>query len=100
MRPHRIAIALSAMLLTVLLGSVPTASAAPYCGITWGSLTKTVLSGTEAPITDVRTGRHDCWDRLVIDVGGTPAPGYGVGYVDSFQPFGGGSALPVTGGAV
>jgi hypothetical protein len=102
MKPHRIAIALSALTLTGLLGNVPTASAAdaPYCGITWGSQPKAVLQSTGAPVADARTGRHDCWDRLVVDLGGAPASGYDVRYVDSYRSLGLGPVVPVAGGAI
>ena len=101
MKPHRIAIALSILTFATLLGGVSTASAAaPYCGIIWGSQEKAVLQGSQAPITNARTGRHDCWDRLVIDLNGTPPSGYHVRYVDSYQAFTYGPGLSVTGGAV
>lgn len=102
MRPHRIAIALSALTVTTLLSGVSTASAqtTPYCGITWGSLPKAVLQGTQAPITDARTGRHECWDRLVIDLNGTPPSGYDVRYVDEFRPLATNQVTPVPGGAI
>ena len=100
MRFRRIAIAVSALTLTGLLGAVPTASAEPYCGITWGSLPKAVTQGTTAPIVNVRTGRHDCWDRLVLDLTGMPAPGYDVRYVDSYRFLASGDVIPVSGGAI
>lgn len=60
----------------------PAAASAPYCGIYWGSLPKS----SDAPLSDglltaVRTGRHDCFDRMVIDVQGVVG-GYTVNYVD------------------
>jgi hypothetical protein len=102
MKPHRIAAALSALTLTALVGGVSAASAAtaPYCGITWGSQPKAVLQGTGAPVTNARTGRHDCWDRLVIDLSGTPASGYDLRYVDSYRILGTGPVVPVAGGAI
>jgi len=73
---------------------------APYCGITWGSLPK--LSGpmTQAPVVGARVGRHDCFDRLVVDLAGTPAPGFDVGYTNGFTSVGPGNPLGVAGGAV
>lgn len=44
-----------------------------------------MLQSSGAPAINARTGRHDCWDRLVIDFNGTPAPGYDVRYVDAFH---------------
>ena len=70
----------------------------PYCEITWGSLPKRGGSMTTAPITDVRAGRHDCYDRLVVDIRGKAA-GYRVGYVTSVVQDGSGRAVPLRGGA-
>ena len=41
------------------------ADAAPYCGITWGSLAKSSSLMTPSSVVGVRTGRHTCYDRLV-----------------------------------
>ncbi len=74
-------------------GGAPAASAAaPFCGITWGSLAKQSATFTTGDITDVRTGRHACYDRLVIDLNGSRA-GYSVAYAD--QVLGDGSGLPI-----
>ena len=54
------------------IGTAPT-GAAPYCGITWGSLDKTGGVGAQGTVFDVRSGQHPCFDRLVIDVE-HPAP--------------------------
>jgi hypothetical protein len=74
------------------------ASDPPYCGITWGSLARRGGSMTTAPITGVRAGRHDCYDRLVVDIRGKAA-GYRVGYVTSVVQDGSGSAVPLRGRA-
>ena len=53
---------------------------APFCGIYWGSLPR--LSGiplSSAAISNVRSGQHDCYDRLVFDIQG-PVGGYRVQY--------------------
>jgi hypothetical protein len=59
--------------LAAVLAPSASAAAAPYCGITWGSLAK---SGTHDPgrdtLRDVRAGRHACFDRLVIDLANAP----------------------------
>lgn len=72
---------LAAILLTLSLGLVApdTASAAPYCGITWGSQTKTSSTKYTPQLTNVRAGRHACYDRLVVDLKGK-RPGYDVRY--------------------
>lgn len=72
--------------------------AAPYCGITWGSLPKSAATASTAPMTNVRAGRHDCYDRLVVDVSGDAA-GYTVRYVDAVRAQGSGNVIPLRGGA-
>jgi hypothetical protein len=101
MRAHRLTAALSALTCTLLVAAVPAATAAdaPYCGITWGSLQKSAPDLTPNPIVGARVGRHDCFDRLVIDINGRPAAGYYVSYVDVVRADGSGDPLPVTGGA-
>ncbi len=80
-----------------LVGPAP-AQAAPYCGITWGSLAKTANSGWISNVTNVRAGQHACFDRLVIDVRGH-ATGYNVEYVSGVATPGKGDAVPLRGGA-
>lgn len=75
------------------------ANAGPYCGISWGSLPKSV-SGHPTPwqpIENVRAGRHACFDRLVIDFDGDPAA-YRVRYVSAVTKQGSGTVLPLRGG--
>lgn len=74
------------------------AAAAPYCGITWGSLAKASGSLTGASVTNVRAGRHACFDRMVIDLQGH-ANGFSVQYVDSVSSPGSGFPVPLRGGA-
>src|SRR5690625_6427103 len=75
------------------------AQAAPYCGITWGSLAKSAgtFSGN-ASVTDVRTGQHSCYDRMVVDVRGD-VRGYSVRYVSQVHAEGSGAVVPLRGGA-
>lgn len=91
---------LAAFLLVLGLGLVvPTAAtAAPYCGITWGSLAKTSAPMTTAPITNVRAGQHPCFDRMVVDIRGKGA-GYRVEYVSAVRADGSGQLIPLRGGA-
>lgn len=101
----RLAIGLGLAAAVVAAGVLPAvagaAGAGPYCGITWGSLAKADEGGTGAPLTGIRVGRHDCFDRLVVDLSGTPAPGYDVRYIDPpFRAQGSGAPLLVAGGAV
>ncbi len=82
----------------LLLAPSATAAAAPYCGITWGSLAK---SGTHdaGPDTlrNVRAGEHACFDRLVIDLARAPHfTAYSVTYGTAHQQ-GSGNAMSLRG---
>src|SRR5688572_14416751 len=81
-----------------------TAQAAPYCGITWGSLAK--QAGNHQPalrnseLTGVRVGQQTCYDRLVLDItGGTSVGSFDVRYVDRVRQDGSGAVVPLAGGA-
>ncbi|MGY1680213.1 AMIN-like domain-containing (lipo)protein [Geodermatophilus sp. SYSU D01176] len=86
-----------------VLGVVAPASAgaSPYCGITWGSQPESADRGDREVVFDVRSGRHDCFDRLVVDVGGEDATfgSYSVRYVPVVRQDGSGDAVPVRGAA-
>ncbi len=91
---------LCAVLVAVGAGSIGTASAtAPYCRVTWGSLAKTGGTASEAALDNVRTGRHDCFDRVVFDFSGS-ANGYEVEYVPEVRSDGEGRLLSVAGRAI
>jgi hypothetical protein len=94
--------ALCAVTCTLILGGVPPASAATtsYCGITWGSLPKTLFQHSAGPIVDARVGRQECFDRFVIDLASVPAAGYNVRYTDGFSADPYEDRLPVAGGAI
>lgn len=74
------------------------ASAASYCGIMWGSLAKADPDMSSANVTNVRTGRQACYDRLVIDLSGKVA-GYSVQYVPVVVQDGSGFPIPLLGDA-
>lgn len=76
------------------------APAATACPTGWGSLGKSRAAGTTAPVKNVRTGSHACYDRMVIDVPGGGGLGYWVRYVDRLRQDGSGRVVPVAGGAV
>jgi len=82
---------------TSVVGATPTASAAT-CSVSWGSLTQTDPTMVSNQITNVRSGRHTCYDRLVIDLAG-PAVGYRVRYVTNVTSPGSGAVVPLRGGA-
>jgi hypothetical protein len=88
--------------LTALATTVSVAPAqagdAPFCGIYWGSLAKSHRSTAVAPLTNLRAGRHDCYDRLVFDVRGR-ADGYRAEYVGQVTADGSGAVVPLRGGA-
>jgi hypothetical protein len=88
-------------MLTLAAGLAGPASAAPYCGIRWGSLAKVdprPMTLETGPLVNVRAGRHACYDRLVLDLGGG-AGGYTVQYVPELIQDGSGEVLPLRGGA-
>ncbi|MET7652419.1 MULTISPECIES: hypothetical protein [unclassified Streptomyces] len=101
----------TAALLTATLGvaavpatatAAPAARAAAACPTGWGSLGKTYFAGTPKPLTNVRTGSHDCYDRFVIDVPGASGSelGFSVGYVAQLYQDASGRPIPVGGGAI
>ncbi|RAX49445.1 hypothetical protein DQ353_10305 [Arthrobacter sp. AQ5-05] len=101
----RIAAGLAGALLIAGLGTAPAAPAAtpaavsaPYCGIAWGSLADSVAGYSSATVTNVRTGRHDCFDRMVIDLKGK-VKGYDVRYVSAVYTEGQGRLVPLAGAA-
>lgn len=96
----RLAAALAAITLaaTPALTATPAHAHTPYCGIRWGSLPETRYPGSTGVVTDVRTGRHACFDRLVLDVSGD-VHGYFVRYVEQVRRDGSGALVPVRGGA-
>lgn len=92
------------LLAALVAGTVPVAAAsgpataAPYCGIVWGSLAKSTTTSAQGPITSVRSGHHACYDRLVVDLRGK-APGYTVRYVNTFTGAASGLPISLRGGA-
>lgn len=86
----------------LLVGPAVPAGAAPEasCAVTWGSQPKSAGPSTSpfSPIVDVRTGRHACFDRFVVDLDG-PAAGYVVRYVNVYRADGSGQVIPLPGGA-
>ncbi|MBK3643237.1 MULTISPECIES: hypothetical protein [Streptomyces] len=109
MKRSRSAWAAVALLVTALGASalpVEAATAATArttaCPTGWGSLPKTHSASTSTPVKNVRTGRHTCYDRMVIDIPGAnrSALGYSVGYVTHLYQDGSGREIHVGGGAI
>lgn len=96
--------AIRSLLVALVAGTIPVAAsatsaqAAPYCGITWGSLAKSKAADPQGNLTNIRAGRHACFDRLVFDLKGK-APGYTVKYVNTFYGQASGEPIPLRGGA-
>lgn len=79
------------------------AAKAASCSVTWGSLPKESADTGYNSLVNVRTGRHDCYDRMVLDVDGassTEPIGYRVSYVSALHQDGSGELIPVSGGAI
>jgi hypothetical protein len=102
LRAFRTGLLAAVLVLTGLIGGSSvinpvTATAAPYCGITWGSGAKSGGSLRTAPLTEVRTGRHNCFDRVVFEFDGK-ANGYRVRYGEVFTDGEGRPLSPYTAG--
>jgi len=82
------------------VASAPTA-AASVCEAQWGSLVKKRTPYTSKQITNIRSGRHHCFDRLVIDLNGKGkgGPGYQAKYVTNVTKDGSGANVMLRGGA-
>lgn len=88
-----------AMAATTLVAVPSSAQAAPYCGITWGSLADRItFAYSSATVRNVRAGQHTCYDRLVIDIRGN-LRGYDVRYVSAVYTEGEGRLVPLSGAA-
>jgi len=85
----------------LILGPVSTVSVlSATCGIRWGSLEKVATSAGRSDsgsLVNVRAGRHDCYDRLVLDMAGDGSAR--VRYVDEVRMDGSGQVVPLRGGA-
>lgn len=96
-------VAVLALVVPALLIPSSAQAVIPYCNIRWGSLPKessATTNPTSAPgdLVNVRTGTHQCYDRLVLDVDGA-SHGYRVSYVDQVRAEGSGFVVPTAGGA-
>lgn len=89
---------------SISFGSTREAAADAACTSPWGSLPRagTFMDSSGEFVTrvvNVRSGRHECFDRLVIDLDETPA-GYDVQYVDESTALSTGLEHPLRGGAI
>ena len=101
--PLRLLLLAMTAALTALALAVPAQAAAPHCGITWGSLAKSGPTSSPVPgaaVSAVRAGRHDCYDRLVLDVHGPTSLGtWRAEYVSAVTEDPSGRPVPLRGGA-
>jgi hypothetical protein len=72
------------------LGHLGTHGGSVVCEAQWGPLVKQRAVYTAKQVTDVRSGRHRCFDRLVVDLdrNGKGRPRYQVGYVKPMRQTG------------
>jgi hypothetical protein len=100
LRTAAVGIAVSAATATGLAAAAPAATAAT-CSVAWGSTPKTSVPMTQRDLVNVRSGRHACYDRLVVDLNGwgSGVTGYDVRYVDNVYQDGSGQIVPLRGGA-
>jgi hypothetical protein len=92
---------LTVILMAVGLGFLapgPASAATSYCGLALGSLAKAGPGMSTASVTNVRTGQHYCFDRMVVDLNG-PVAGYTVRYVPAVVQDGSGLDIPLRGSA-
>jgi hypothetical protein len=62
--------------------------------------TAEVAAGTQITVRDIRTGRHEGFDRVVFEVDGSGSPGWDVRYIDQPSSQGKGDPVEVDGEAV
>jgi hypothetical protein len=74
------------------------ATTSTTCPSGWGSLPEASTYRGAGQLTNVRTGRHDCYDRIVFDVQGKPS-WHRVQYVQNVYTSGEGALVPLRGGA-
>ncbi|NEA64026.1 hypothetical protein [Streptomyces sp. SID12488] len=108
MRGIRAAVAVLVVAGATLGTAASTAGAAPaegsraavVCPTGWGSGAKGGAAVGAEHLEDIRTGQHECYDRVVFDVPGGGQLDYHVQYVDRFYADPSGKYIPVAGGAI
>jgi len=95
------AVPAAAVAVPALAGSsttAATAAATTTCPTGWGSLPEASNYRGSGVLTNVRTGQHACFDRIVFDVKGDPS-WFRVHYVKNVSTVGQGKLVPLRGGA-
>ncbi|WP_410871050.1 hypothetical protein [Nocardia sp. A7] len=95
---RRFLVLLATLAACVGLSTLPATAAPSYCGLVWGSQDTSNPTYSPATLTAVRAGRHECFDRMVVDLAG-PSAGYLVRYVGTVTEDGSGAPVPLRGGA-
>ena len=75
------------------------ADAPPFEGDTQPA-TREASADAQVTVSEIRTGRQDGYDRVVLEMGGTGTPGWDVRYVDQAYSQGTGDPVEVAGEAV
>jgi len=75
-------------------------AATTACSTHWGTGQRHKGPMVQTRVRHVRAGKHACFDRLVIDLGAGPKPGYVVRYVRAFYAQGSGKRVPTRGQAI
>lgn len=94
-----------AILLALVIPTVavvtPASAASACAAVNWGSLPKVDGNYSTQPLTNIRSGQHACYDRLVFDLSGYGLgwTGFDVRYVNTVHQDGSGFPVPLAGGA-
>lgn len=96
---RKVALFLAAVVAIVLVAPLSASASTAGCPtVYWGSLPKAASPTATGHLTNIRAGRHECYDRLVLDFVGTN-DGYNVQYVSEVVHDGSGIPVPLRGGA-
>jgi hypothetical protein len=87
----------AAAAVTAATALTPVSATTASCPRGWGSLAESSRAVSDATLANVRSGRHACYDRLVIDLDGR-ADGYRVAYGPVYAE-GTGDRVPLRGAA-
>ncbi|MFD5825946.1 hypothetical protein [Lentzea sp. NPDC060358] len=92
------ALVVAAVLAAVVVAPATAGASAACAPVNWGSGTKTLTPGAGGSVTDVRSGQHECFDRLVIDTHQANGAHH-VTYTDEVRQVGSGEPVALRSGA-